>query len=438
MTDKGVTVSPQRPRPGGVAAAERELESGASGWRASASQATVNTESNSGCHRLAGGDPLQQTSRVLQNTPGVADYRDQGEPTESKRFYFPELDILRFCAFLMVFLCHTITPTLESGPYGHFFMIVKAVGALGVPVFFFLSAYLITELLLIEKGKTGHINIRNFYVRRILRIWPLYFLFLGTAYTIGRLLSSYHLPAAAIPYYLLLGGNWWKGASGYAGPLWTISVEEQFYLIWPTLANRLSSKALAFVSAGIWVSSQIALSLFAYWHLPIGKYVLPNSFVQFQFFALGALTALLLKSERPNFSAATRIAIASGGIVSFFLAEYLLYATVRERDASLLTDSGILAHRLRGCTSIPGGFRRPRSGDAPTACLPRKNLVRPVHLPFTCAQHGDQRCDAFALPSKRLRSGLARRVALDDRGRPLFLPVFRVTISAAQGTVHSS
>ncbi len=340
MTHKGVTVSPHSPRPGGVAPPSVNPALAPHATRLPSSHAIVNTESNSARHRLAGGDYLQQTSGVLHSTSGVADYRVQGEPTESKRFYFPELDILRFCAFLMVFLCHTITPTLESGPYGHFFMIVKAVGALGVPVFFFLSAYLITELLLIEKGKTGHINIRNFYVRRILRIWPLYFLFLGTAYTIGRILSSYHLPAAAIPYYLLLGGNWWKGASGYAGPLWTISVEEQFYLIWPTLANRLSSRALAFVSAGIWVSSQIALSLLAYWHLPIGKYVLPNSFVQFQFFALGALTALLLKSERPNFSAATRIAIASGGIVSFFLAEYLLYATVRERDASLLTVPG--------------------------------------------------------------------------------------------------
>jgi peptidoglycan/LPS O-acetylase OafA/YrhL len=305
-----------------------------------ASQAVANTESNTGCHTLAGGDYLQQASYVLHDTVGVADYPVQGEATEPKRFYFPELDILRFCAFLMVFLCHTITPSLESGPHGHFFMIAKAVGALGVPVFFFLSAYLITELLLIEKGKTGHINIRNFYVRRILRIWPLYFLFLGVAYTIGRLLSAYHMPGAAIPYYLLLAGNWWRGASGYAGPLWTISVEEQFYLIWPTLANGLSRKALALVSAGIWASSQIALLVFSYSHLPIGKYVLPNSFVQFQFFALGALAALLLKSKRPHFPTMIRAAIVIAGIVSLFLAEYLCNATVRERDASLLTIPG--------------------------------------------------------------------------------------------------
>jgi peptidoglycan/LPS O-acetylase OafA/YrhL len=340
MTGGSATVSPQRPQPSVVAPSSADPFPAPHAGRLSASQAIVNTRSNTGAHNLAGGDHLLLTSCVSQSTPDVAEYRHQNMVAESKRFYFPELDILRFCAFLMVFLCHTITPSLESGPYGHFFMMVKAVGALGVPVFFFLSAYLITELLVIEKEKTGHINIRNFYVRRILRIWPLYFLFLGTAYAIGRLLSSYHLPAAAIPYYLLLGGNWWKGASGYAGPLWTISVEEQFYLIWPTLANQMSSKALAFVSAGIWVSSQLALSLFSYWHLPIGKYVLPNSFVQFQFFALGALTALLLKSERPNLSAATRTAIVSAGIVCFFLAEYLFYATVRERDASLLTIPG--------------------------------------------------------------------------------------------------
>jgi peptidoglycan/LPS O-acetylase OafA/YrhL len=301
--------------------------------------AVVGSDSHADASPLTEGTYLQ-ASAVVDRAPSATDYADQTKATESKRFYCPELDILRFCAFLMVFLCHTITPSLESGPYGHFFIIVKAVGALGVPVFFFLSAYLITQLLLLEKGKTGHINIRKFYVRRILRIWPLYFLFLLIAYTIGRILRSYYLPAASLPYYLLLGGNWWKGASGYAGPLWTISVEEQFYLIWPTIANTLSTSALVLVSAAIWLFSQIVLSLFSYWRLPIGKYVLPNSFVQFQFFALGALTALILRHGKLNLSATIRGALISAGVVSLFLAEYLFYATVREHDASALTVPG--------------------------------------------------------------------------------------------------
>ena len=245
-----------------------------------------------------------------------------------QRFYLPELDLLRFGAFLLVFLCHTITPAMQAGPHGHLLVAIKTAGALGVPVFFFLSAYLITQLLVIEKNRTGLINIRSFYVRRILRIWPLYFGFLGAIYLIGFVVSAFHFPTAGLPYYLLLSGNWWKGPSSFAAPLWSISVEEQFYLLWPTLAKWFTIRGLAMVSVGFWCVSQIALLFLSQWHLPIGTYIWPNSFVQLQFFALGGLAAIILRGRRPRLSPLSRASLVTAGIVSFFAAEYFYSAVV--------------------------------------------------------------------------------------------------------------
>ena len=98
--------------------------------------------------------------------------------------YWPELDVLRFFAFACVFLTHgpriagqTGWRHLVQGAFNCF-----ATGSVyGLSLFFFLSSYLITELLLREQRKTGSVHLRWFYIRRVLRIWPLYYLALGLA-----------------------------------------------------------------------------------------------------------------------------------------------------------------------------------------------------------------------------------------------------------------
>src|SRR3954469_14437430 len=105
--------------------------------------------------------------------------------SDQQRFYLPELDLLRFFAFLMVFSSHAV-PGEESfysqlhipGPLAKSLVALAAGGAWGVDLFFTLSAYLITTLLLREKSSCGRINVGAFYLRRALRIWPLYFGFL--------------------------------------------------------------------------------------------------------------------------------------------------------------------------------------------------------------------------------------------------------------------
>src|SRR5436305_10886285 len=97
------------------------------------------------------------------------------------RFYRPELDGLRFFAFLGVFVFHAAPRTLEfyaAAGYPRWLtnllISVFGAGAYGVDLFFALSAYLITSLMLRERATTGSFDLRSFYVRRILRIWPLY------------------------------------------------------------------------------------------------------------------------------------------------------------------------------------------------------------------------------------------------------------------------
>src|SRR5579859_3569851 len=97
------------------------------------------------------------------------------QTNSSRRYYRPELDALRFFAFLAVFAFHRMDyvptdPVKDVWAYR-----IGSVGAFGVPVFFLLSAFLITELLVRERVSTGRVHIRSFYARRILRIWPLYF-----------------------------------------------------------------------------------------------------------------------------------------------------------------------------------------------------------------------------------------------------------------------
>lgn len=123
---------------------------------------------------------------------------------------------------------------------------VRSAGGFGVCLFFLLSAYLITELLQRERARTGTIHVRSFYIRRILRIWPLYFFFLLLGSALGLIVHSWRISAARIFAFVFLAGNWYVAAVGFGKnpifPLWSISLEEQFYLVWPWVA-KISGRA---------------------------------------------------------------------------------------------------------------------------------------------------------------------------------------------------
>ena len=121
------------------------------------------------------------------------EYAAQAAP----RFYRPELDALRFFAFLAVYVCHSIPNSsvgesayTEGAGWVRLLAVIKDAGNFGVCLFFMLSAFLITELLRRELEAYRRIHVGAFYLRRVLRIWPLYF-----GVTIAYVLGGHYFPA---------------------------------------------------------------------------------------------------------------------------------------------------------------------------------------------------------------------------------------------------
>ena len=219
----------------------------------------------------------------------------------SRQFYRPELDALRFFAFFGVFVYHALPTVIaiyvkHHVPYAaaRFIVSIAAAGTFGVPLFFLLSAYLITTLLLREKAKTGDVHLRSFYIRRILRIWPLYFLMLAIA-TFWPIKAD-RLPLVFLPGYLLLAGNWVLMHAGavttFEAPLWSVSIEEQFYLFWPIFAKKLGKRALIGTALGFVVLANVVRIGLALVHRDQGMW--NNTFAHLDSIAYGILCALLL------------------------------------------------------------------------------------------------------------------------------------------------
>src|SRR5205807_3367372 len=128
-------------------------------------------------------------------------------------------------------------------------------GAYGVDLFFALSAYLITSLMLRERATSGSFDLRSFYARRVLRIWPLYLAFVAFAALAPLWTSAQKLPLQYVAGFTLLAGNWiyvfYGLPASFATPLWTVSIEEQFYLAWPLALRKASMRTMATIALGI-------------------------------------------------------------------------------------------------------------------------------------------------------------------------------------------
>ena len=250
----------------------------------------------------------------------------------AQHFYRPELDALRLLAFLMVWFSHSLPTMAEGLAHGinqrllWWVEAIREAGNFGVCVFFFLSAYLITELLRRERESTGTIHLRAFYLRRILRIWPLYFGVLAAYALLGLQFHAFRIEPGRLLASLLLAGNWylvWHPAIlTPMRALWSLSVEEQFYLGWPVVAKLASPAAMAIACAAVWLLAQATLVWLA--HSPSQQPVLQitawvNSFVQFQFFALGAVAALALHCRQTRIPASARWALATAAAAALLL-----------------------------------------------------------------------------------------------------------------------
>lgn len=169
----------------------------------------------------------------------------------------------------------------------------EAFAGLGVTLFFVLSGYLITFLLLQEKNITGNISVRSFYIRRILRIWPAYYLVIlislctlyffegGIKNKTSLLYYIFFLPNVPLALGLTVNTIW---------HLWSIGVEEQFYAIWPWLLKHVKKLLTAFIAIVlVYVLLKVVIryygnqQLYTFWY-----------YLRFDCMAIGGIGALLV------------------------------------------------------------------------------------------------------------------------------------------------
>lgn len=179
------------------------------------------------------------------------------------KIYFPNLNGLRFIAAFMVIIHHMEQNLFLQGQNNNWNNpIIQSIGRLGVELFFVLSGFLITYLLLTEEKNTKKISIKNFYIRRVLRIWPLYYFIVILAFFVFPHIKPFQLPvyseqlathySQALLLFILFLPN--IALSGYdlvvpyASQAWSVGVEEQFYLIWPLLMKFFKNKLIVLLS----------------------------------------------------------------------------------------------------------------------------------------------------------------------------------------------
>jgi peptidoglycan/LPS O-acetylase OafA/YrhL len=231
------------------------------------------------------------------------------------------LDGLRGVAILLVLILHFVSSGL--GPLRR----VAGAGWVGVDLFFVLSGFLITRILLAAISSPRFF--RNFYARRALRIWPLYYIVLAFAFGLTRLLPEpLHIETSLFPFYATFTQNLKEQFS--AGPwalavTWSLAIEEQFYVVWPLCVRLLDRRILVTLLVGLLLTEPvlrfIALSRGA---SPYSVYV--STWFRVDTVGAGALAAIASQSSvRATIERLSRpilvIALASAGILCVTLFE---------------------------------------------------------------------------------------------------------------------
>ena len=200
--------------------------------------------------------------------------------------YMPQLDSLRAIAVILVLISHWFSDK-------HFLNRYTGTGILGVTLFFVLSGFLITRILLrskitIENGGSEKRAFATFYIRRSLRIFPVYYLllFVLLVFNMAEIRETFW-------WHFFYGSNfffWLKGEfGGHLSHLWSLSVEEQFYLFWPTVIFFIPKK---YIPHALFIGA-ISAILFRYFITKpeenvLGRILMPGSLDSFCFGGLFA------------------------------------------------------------------------------------------------------------------------------------------------------
>ncbi len=214
--------------------------------------------------------------------------------------YFKGLNGLRFFAAMLVVVTHVESIRKKLGYFHLSDLSFFQTGGLAVQFFFVLSGFLITFLLLQEQHNTQQISLKHFYLRRVFRIFPLYYLL--------AIIGLYVLPYVVLPFFktpfqadfdlgtgsLLyffflpnLANSWF--VTNHLYPLWSIGVEEQFYLLWAPLM-KFFKKYFIKICVGI-IFLKIGLNFYLHNHYPTAWFSKFIATLQFECMAIGGLGA---------------------------------------------------------------------------------------------------------------------------------------------------
>ena len=240
------------------------------------------------------GDRMSKTELkkvVSEKSTRLASTKQKHKTDDSKQFYFSSLDGLRFFAFIWVFVGHLQRPIPGIGTW-------QKTNWIGVDLFFVLSAFLITSLFLIEFKENNKLSFKKFILRRSLRILPLYFvvaitglfIFPQSGFEIGPVSGErYEELLSLTPYILSLTSNIvlpYSGVSigGVLGPLWSICVEFQFYIIYGSIFcyiynNNINKKVLPLLAIILFLATILFRTYLYYSNAQ--QYIYSNLFTLF-------------------------------------------------------------------------------------------------------------------------------------------------------------
>jgi peptidoglycan/LPS O-acetylase OafA/YrhL len=251
--------------------------------------------------------------------------------------FFQGLNALRFIAAYLVVIHHAEQIRLKYGLFNLKEFTIFNNGGIAVTFFFVLSGFLITFLLLKEEKKTGDISVRNFYIRRVLRIWPLYFLLvlIGTVLLpviLNIFNYSYEMPYSfgeTIGYFIFFMPfvvNILHGTH-LLDPLWSIGVEEIYYLMWAPLTKIFKKYLLSLILSVLFIKIILmTLSKIGIFNSVVVQLI---GLLKFEAMAIGALGAYYVYhtertiESRWFFSKWVQIIVLLFIVLKFFLANTL-------------------------------------------------------------------------------------------------------------------
>lgn len=258
------------------------------------------------------------------------------EESNKKSVYIPQFDVIRFFAAFMIVIYHSyiawkgwygIPHILTTDDQANFSVFGRHLDQfirnlpIGVDIFFFISGYLLTYLLVLEKQKYNKINIPKFYVRRGLRIWPLYFFLVAiTPFLVnwlGEKQPVYWSTIAMLNNFQTIWTQTWEYPFSH---FWSICIEEHFYLFWPIIVAFVPSRKL--VSAIILlIGVSLGYKLYTYMFLPGNWYHLYlHTLSRMDVILLGGLLAVIYLKKPFTFKLSNTVIAAILAFVILMLA----------------------------------------------------------------------------------------------------------------------